>query len=175
MRVSNAKPGNKTGNKLKLYAGEMMLSNGFKASFNRPQPTIHKTPTVLGWGFFLSVRDGSHVFARVLAEACGLRRSAIWSVFGHLSLSLGYFSLRPRSPRMPQSPQRPNPAPFQINGLRADDSSGCFMALPGDGNRPDSKFGEGRDRPQTEGQLPAICRHWQVTGNWKPKMLQSPV
>ncbi len=122
---------------------------------NPPSSTIHKTPTVLGWGFFLSVRNGSRVFARVLAETCGLHSSTISPVLGHLSLSPGHFSLQPRSPRMAQSPQRPNPASFQINGLRADESSGCFMALPGDGNRLDSESGEGRDRPQTEGQLPA--------------------
>lgn len=31
---------------------------------------------------------------------------------------------------MVRSPQRPSPAPFQINGLRADGSSGWIAALP---------------------------------------------
>ena len=97
---------------------------------NPPSSTTIEAPTVLSWGFFSSDSDCSRVFARVLAETCGLRWSAIWSILGGLSLSPGHSSLRHRSPRMARSPQGAGLMPFEINGLRADGSSGWIAALP---------------------------------------------
>ena len=99
-----------------------------------PGSTNNKTPTVLGWGFFLPDRADSRVFAGVRAEASGLRRPAPGPVQGHLPLSPGHFSLRPRSPGHARSPQRPRARPLQINALRADESSGWIAALGGRGN-----------------------------------------
>jgi len=59
--------------------------------------TNNETPTVLGWGFFLPDRAGSRVLFGVPAEACGLRRLPDLAVPGHISLSPGHSSLRPRS------------------------------------------------------------------------------
>jgi hypothetical protein len=82
--------------------------------------TNNETPTVLGWGFFLPDRAGSRVLLGVPAEACGLRRSASQPVPGHIPLSPGHSSLRPRSLKLARSPQRPQFRPIQIKELRAD-------------------------------------------------------
>src|SRR5690606_8143325 len=92
--------------------------------------TNNETPTVLGWGFFLPDRADSRVFAGIPAEACGLRRSARGPAQGHLPLSPGRFSLRPRSPGHARSPQRPRGRHLQINGLRAAESNGWIAASP---------------------------------------------
>ena len=99
--------------------------------------TNNKTPTVLGWGFFLSDRAGSRVLLGVPAEACGLRQPPELAVPGHIPLSPGHSSLRPRSLELARSPQRPQRRPIQIKGLRADESSGWIAALAtGVGKRP---------------------------------------
>lgn len=99
--------------------------------------TNNKTPTVLGWGFFLSDRAGSRVLLGVPAEACGLRPLPELAVPGHIPLSPGHSSLRPRSLELARSPQRPQRRPIQIKGLRADESSGWIAALAtGVGKRP---------------------------------------
>ena len=54
----------------------------------------------------------------------------VWPVLGRFSLSPGHSSPGLCSPRMARSPQRHSSAPFQINGLRADGSSGWIAALP---------------------------------------------
>ena len=70
------------------------------------------------------------------------------SMFGRVArkrlflLSPGHFSLRPRHPEVARSPQSPRLTSLYINELRADESSGCFLASAGDGNRPDSESGE---------------------------------
>ena len=97
--------------------------------------TNNETPTVLGWGFFLPDRAGSRVFLGVPAEACGLRRSASQPVPGHIPLSPGHSSLRPRSPELARSLQRPQVSAIQIKGLRADESSGWIAASGSKGNR----------------------------------------
>lgn len=86
--------------------------------------------TVRCWPFFLPDRADSRVFAGVRAEACGLRRPASGPVQGHLPLSPGHFSLRPRSPLRRRSPQRPSAASMNINKLHADRSSGWMAASP---------------------------------------------
>ena len=96
--------------------------------------TNNETPTVLGWGFFLPDRAGSRVFLGAPAETCGLHRSASQPVLGHIPLSPGHSSLRPRSLKPARSPQRPQISSIQINGLRADESSGWIAASGGDGN-----------------------------------------
>ena len=96
--------------------------------------TNTETPTVLGWGFFLPDRAGSRVFLGVSAEACGLHQSAFQPVPGHIPLSPGHSSLRPRSLELARSPQRPQRRPIQIKGLRADESSGWIAASGGKGN-----------------------------------------
>src|SRR5690606_21425256 len=99
-----------------------------------PAPPNKQTPTVRGWGFFLPDRADSRVFAGIPAEACGLRHPAYGTVRGHLPLSPGRFSLRPRSLNLARSPQRPQRGTIQINGLRADESSGLIAASAGTGN-----------------------------------------
>jgi len=69
----------------------------FYASSVDATSTNNETPTVLGWGFFLPDRAGSRVFAGIPAEAYGLRRSPYRPVSGHIPLSPGHSSLRPRS------------------------------------------------------------------------------
>ena len=91
--------------------------------------TSTPTPTVLGWGFFLANCAGSRVFARIPANTCGLRWSAIRPIFRHIPLSPGPSSLRHRSPSSARSPQRPPDTPLQINKLQADESSGWIAAL----------------------------------------------
>ena len=83
--------------------------------------------SVLGWGFFLSDRAGSRVLLGVPAEACGLRQPPELAVPGHIPLSPGHSSLRPRSLELARSPQRPQRRPIQIKGLRADESI-CWIA-----------------------------------------------
>jgi hypothetical protein len=66
---------------------------------------------------------------------------------GHIPLSPGHSSLRPRSLALARSPQRPQRRPIQIKGLRADESSG-WIAHPIHGVRPcgadsSSKFAPG--------------------------------
>jgi hypothetical protein len=102
----------------------------YESKFCSPRPTNIEAPTVLSWGFFLSGRASSRVFAGIRAEACGLRRLAQWSVHCRFPLSPGHSSLRPRSPRNGRSPQRAPNTTLRINRLRADESSGCFSALP---------------------------------------------
>src|SRR6218665_2476853 len=97
---------------------QMTDAGSIPASF-----TTIKATTVLSWGFFSSDSDSFRVFARVLAETCGLRWSAIWPILGDFSLSPGHSSPRPRSPRMARSPQGAGLVPFEINGLRAVGSS----------------------------------------------------
>ena len=99
-------------------------------------PPFTQTPTVLGWGFFLPARTNSRVFAGVPAEACGLRRSATRPIHGRISVSPDHSSLRPRSWKQARSPQRPRMEPLQINRLRADVSSDCFLASVGGGTAP---------------------------------------
>lgn len=53
---------------------------------------------------------------------------AICTVPGHIPLSPGHSSLRPRSLELARSPQRPQRRPIQIKGLRADESSGWIAA-----------------------------------------------
>ena len=104
---------------------------------SQPSATNIETPTVLGWGFFLSDRAGSRVLLGVPAEACGLRQPPELAVPGHIPLSPGHSSLRPRSLELARSPQRPQRRPIQIKGLRADESSGWIAALAtGVGKRP---------------------------------------
>jgi len=99
--------------------------------------TNNKTPTVLGWGFFLPDRADSRVFLGAPAEAYGLRQPPELAVPGHIPLSPGHSSLRPRSLELARSPQRPQRRPIQIKGLRADESSGWIAALAtGVGKRP---------------------------------------
>ena len=90
--------------------------------------TNNKTPTVLGWGFFLPDRAGSRVLLGVPAEACGLRLPPELPVPGRIPLSPGHSSLRPRSLKPARSPQV---SAIQIKGLRADESSGWIAALAG--------------------------------------------
>ena len=59
-----------------------------------PAPPNSKTPTVLGWGFFLPDRASSRVLLRVSAEACGLRQPPDFTVPGHIPLSRGHSSPR---------------------------------------------------------------------------------
>ena len=103
-----------------------------------PRSTTNiETPTVLGWGFFLSDRASSRVLVRVPANACGLRQPPELAVPGHIPLSPCHSSLRPRSLELARSPQRPQRRPIQIKGLRADESSGWIAALAtGVGKRP---------------------------------------
>jgi hypothetical protein len=92
--------------------------------------TNQEAPTTLGWGSFSSDRSRSCVLSRVRAKTCGLRRSAIWLVPGHLSLSPGHSSPGLRSPRMARSPQGACLAPLEINGLHADRSRSWIASLP---------------------------------------------
>ena len=109
-----------------------LASRSWRSDLNRRphSTTTIEAPTVLSWGFFSSDGDSSRVFARVHADACGLRRLPVWPVLGRFSLSPGHSSPGLCSPRMARSPQRHSSAPFQINGLRADGSSGWIAALP---------------------------------------------
>jgi hypothetical protein len=91
--------------------------------------------SLLGWGFFLSDRAGSRVLLGVPAEACGLRQPPELAAPGHIPLSPGHSSLRPRSLELARSPQRPQRRPIQIRGLRADESSGWITASDSKGNR----------------------------------------
>ena len=91
-------------------------------------PPITK-PQPFSVGVFLPDRTSSRVPLRIPANACGLRRSAIWPVPGHLSLSPGHSSLQLRSPNLARSPQRPQASPIQIKELRADESSSWIAAL----------------------------------------------
>jgi len=75
-------------------------------------------------------RAGSRVLVRVSAEACGLRQPPEFAVSGHIPLSPGHSSLRPRSLELARSPQRPQSPRLQINELRADESSGWIAASP---------------------------------------------
>ena len=79
-------------------------------------------------------RAGSRVFLGVPAEACGLRRSDSQPVPGHIPLSPGHSSLRPRSLELARSPQKPQSSPIQINWLRADESSSWIAALAARGD-----------------------------------------
>ena len=82
---------------------------------------------------------------RVCEGSCKFLRTSRFSpVAGKrlFLLSPGRFSLRPRSPEVARSLQRPSPLHLLINGLRADESSGCFLASVGGGNRPDLESGE---------------------------------
>ena len=110
--------------------GERVVRNDEVGSSILPGSTTIEAPTVLSWGFFSSVADSSRVFARVHADTCGLRWLPVWTVLGRFSLSPGHSSPGLRSPRMARSQQRHSSAPFQINGLRADGSSGWIAALP---------------------------------------------
>src|SRR5690606_38702416 len=94
-----------------------------------PAPPNKQTPTVRGWGFFLPDRAGFRVLLGVPANACGLRQPPKLAVPGHISLSPGNSSLRPRSMELARSPQRPQRRPIQIKGLLADESSGWIAAL----------------------------------------------
>ena len=124
--------------------------------------TNNETPTVLGWGFFLPDRAGSRVFLGVPAEACGLRRSDSQPVPGHIPLSPGHSSLRPRSLELARSPQRPQRRPIQIKGLRADESSGWIAALAtGVGKRPWRKASSLTVRSIRSGQTVSAQRAWQ--------------
>lgn len=96
--------------------------------------TSNETPTVLGWGFFLPDRAGSRVFLRVPEEACGLRQPPELAVPGHIPLSPGHSSLRPRSLELARSPRRPQLRPLQIKWLRADESNGWIAASGGEGH-----------------------------------------
>ena len=89
--------------------------------------TNTEAPTVISWGFFLSICASSRVLLGVPAEACGLRQPPKSAVPGHIALSPGHSSLRPRSLELARSPQRPQRRPIQIKGLRADESI-CWIA-----------------------------------------------
>jgi len=77
----------------------------------------------------LSDRASSCVLLGVPAEACGLRLPPELADPGHIPLSPGHSSLRPRSLEPARSPQRPSVSAIQIKGLRADESSGWIAAL----------------------------------------------
>ena len=81
---------------------------------------LYGTPTQTSWGFFLSDRASSRVFAGVRAEACGLRPSARVPAQGLFPLSPGHSSLQLRSPNPARSPQRHKTSSFIFNELRAD-------------------------------------------------------
>ena len=70
----------------------------------------------------------------VPAEACGLRQPPELAVPGHIPLSPGHSSLRPRSLELARSPQRPPVTPIQIKELRPDESSGWIAALAARGD-----------------------------------------
>ena len=108
----------------------VLISSGGQSAGGQPSATNNETPTVLGWGFFLSDRAGSRVLMQVPANACGLRQPPELAVPGHIPLSPGHSSLRPRSQELARSPQRPQRRPIQIKGLRADESSG-WIAVSG--------------------------------------------
>ena len=74
------------------------------------------------------------MFARIPANTCGLRWSAIRPIFRHIPLSPGPSSLRHRSPSSARSPQRSQITTIQINELRTDESSGWIAALASKGN-----------------------------------------
>ncbi len=93
----------------------------------RAPPIMKPQPFSVGV-FFLPDRAGSRVLLGVPAEACGLHRSASQPVPGHIPLSPGPSSLRPRSLKPARSPQRPQVKPIQIKELCADESSGWIAA-----------------------------------------------
>ena len=61
-------------------------------------------------------RAGSRVLLGVPANACGLRQPPEVAVPGHIPLSPGHSSLRPRSLELARSPQRPQLRLLQIKG-----------------------------------------------------------
>lgn len=67
------------------------------AMFDSPRPNT-EAPTVISWGFFLSICASSRVLLGVPAEACGLRQPPKSAVPGHIALSPGHSSLRPSLP-----------------------------------------------------------------------------
>lgn len=121
-----------------------------------------ETPTVLGWGFFLPDRAGSRVLLGFAAEACGLHRSASRPVPGHIPLSPGHSSLRPRSLELARSPQRPQVSAIQIKELRADESSGWIAALATRvSKRPSRRASRPTVRSIRSGQTVSVRRAWQ--------------
>ena len=109
-----------------LSARIRILSN--ETSYS-PSATNTEAPTVISWGFFLSICASSRVLLGVPAEACGLRQPPKSAVPGHIPLSPGHSSPRPPPLQLARSPQRPQRRPIRINGLRADESSGWIAAL----------------------------------------------
>ena len=79
------------------HPAPVLISSGGQSAHGQPSATNNETPTVLGWGFFLPDRAGSRVFLGVPAEACGLHQPPELAVPGHIPLSPGHSSLRPRS------------------------------------------------------------------------------
>jgi len=89
----------------------------------------------LSVGIFFARSASSRVLLGVPAEACGLRQPPELPVPGHIPLSPGHSSLRPRFLKLARSPQRPQIRPIQIKDLRADESSGWIAVLATGGNR----------------------------------------
>ena len=92
---------------LKIELVKPLLLEAFRGLFDSRRPTNTQNPNPYRLGFFLPDRAGSRVLARVPANACGLSRPPKPAFPGHISLSPGHSSLRPRSPKIARSPQRP--------------------------------------------------------------------
>ena len=119
--------------------------------------------------FFVSprVHKGSSGFLRTSTPRVSLRKRLF-------SVSPDHFALQSRCFTGARSPQRHRFEVIKINNLRADASSGCFLASVGSANRPDSASGEcnrcraskGRFRPE-----PAVKHYADINPQSAPPVL----